>query len=73
MNTSNFKAFDMAETLHTEEDIQNYLNLVKKEGDKAELTHALEIINKARQLIQTSTDTKTKRRLFKLSLLLHRL
>ncbi|NLB31918.1 MAG: hypothetical protein GX822_09750 [Alcaligenaceae bacterium] len=50
----------MAETLHTEEDIQNYLNLVKKEGDKAELTHALEIINKARQLIQTSTDTKTK-------------
>lgn len=48
MEISNFKQFDMAETLKSEEDIQNYINLVMEEGDEAELAHALAVIDKAR-------------------------
>lgn len=49
---SELPRFDMAETLKTEEDIAVYLNLVLEENDPAELAHALDVVKKAKELIQ---------------------
>ncbi|NEN75720.1 putative addiction module antidote protein [Pelistega sp. NLN82] len=52
INGIEFKPFDMAEELQTEEDIQVYINLVMEEDDPAELAHALGVIAKARGMTQ---------------------
>lgn len=50
------KPFDMAEILQSEEDIQNYINLVIEENDPAELAHALGVIAKSRGMTQIAKD-----------------
>jgi hypothetical protein len=40
--------FDMTEYLKTDDDVANYLTLVREENDPAELTHALGTIARAR-------------------------
>lgn len=56
MDKLELKPFDMAEMLKTEEDIQNYINLVIEDGDPAELAHALGVIAKARGMTQIAKD-----------------
>lgn len=56
MSKVELKPFDMAEMLKTEEDIQNYINLVIEEGDPSELAHALGVIAKARGMTQIAKD-----------------
>lgn len=56
MTKANLKHFDMAEILNSDEDIQNYINLVIEEGDPAELAHALGVIAKARGMTQIAKD-----------------
>jgi probable addiction module antidote protein len=56
MDTTKFQPFDMAETLKTEEDIQNYINIVLEEGDTSELAHALGVIAKARGMTEIAKE-----------------
>ena len=56
MDTTKFQTFDMAETLKTEEDIQNYINIVLEEGDTSELAHALGVIAKARGMTEIAKE-----------------
>jgi probable addiction module antidote protein len=46
--------FEMAEYLKTDEDVANYLTLVLKENDPAELTHALGTIARARGMTEVA-------------------
>ncbi len=48
LKTADLPDFDMTEYLTTDDDVANYLTLVREENDPAELTHALGTIARAR-------------------------
>jgi len=45
--TIKLRKFDLVEYLKTDEDLANYLTVVLKENDPAELAHALDAIARA--------------------------
>lgn len=51
---SELPEFDMAEVLKTNEDIANYLTAVLEENDSAELSHALDVIARARGMTEVT-------------------
>jgi hypothetical protein len=48
LKTADLPDFDMTEYIKTDDDVANYLTLVREENDPAELTHALGTIARAR-------------------------
>jgi probable addiction module antidote protein len=61
MNKPQFRAFDMANYLQSEADIQEYLSQVLEDGDPAELAAALGEVAKVRGMAQLATDTGLSR------------
>jgi probable addiction module antidote protein len=51
INAADLPEFDLAEMLKTEQDIATYLTLVIEEGDVSELSHALGIAARARDML----------------------
>jgi probable addiction module antidote protein len=54
IKASELPDFDLAEHLRTDGDVANYLTLVLSENDPSELTHALDVIARARGITEVA-------------------